>query len=50
MKPIFVFGSNLAGNHGAGAALEAHKNWGAKLGVGIGLTGDSYAIPTKSNL
>lgn len=44
---IFVFGSNLAGRHGAGSALEAHKNWGAKYGIGHGLTGRAYAIPTK---
>lgn len=44
---IFVFGSNLAGRHGAGAALEARKNHGAIYGQGIGLQGNSYAIPTK---
>jgi hypothetical protein len=44
---IFVFGSNLAGRHGAGAAKCARENYGAKNGVGIGLTGQSYAIPTK---
>jgi len=47
MKTIFVFGSNLAGRHGAGAALEAAKNWGAQYGIGHGRTGLSYAIPTK---
>lgn len=46
-KEIFVFGSNLAGRHGKGAALEARKNWGAIYGVGWGRQGDSYAIPTK---
>lgn len=46
-KRIFVFGSNLAGRHGKGAALDAMKNYGAKYGVGEGLTGLSYAIPTK---
>ncbi len=45
---IFVFGSNLAGIHGAGAALEARLHHGAIIGKGIGLQGDSYAIPTKS--
>jgi hypothetical protein len=45
---IFVFGSNLAGIHGAGAALQATKEWGAILGQGKGLQGDSYAIPTKN--
>lgn len=44
---IFVFGSNLAGRHGRGAALYARQNHGAKYGVGVGRTGDSYAIPTK---
>lgn len=47
MRRIFVFGSNLAGIHGAGSAKHAHKNCGAKWGVGVGLTGDAYAIPTK---
>lgn len=44
---IFVFGSNLAGRHGKGAALEAIKNWGAIYGQGRGLQGNSYGIPTK---
>jgi len=44
---IFVFGSNLAGRHGAGAALFARHWYGAKYGVGIGRTGQAYAIPTK---
>lgn len=48
LKPqIFVFGSNLAGRHGAGAAREAVRNHGAVMGVGIGHVGKSYAIPTK---
>ncbi len=47
MKRIFVFGSNLAGRHGKGAALHARTCWGAKHGIGEGLTGESYAIPTK---
>ena len=47
MRDIFVFGSNLAGIHGAGAAAYAHKNYGAAWGVGEGLTGESYALPTK---
>lgn len=46
-EPIFVFGSNLAGRHGAGAALWAKENRGAIYGVGEGLQGRSYAIPTK---
>lgn len=44
---IFVFGSNLAGRHGKGAALYARKEHGAIYGQGIGLQGNSYAIPTK---
>jgi len=44
---VFVFGSNLAGRHGAGAALEARKNHGAVYGKGSGPQGNSYAIPTK---
>lgn len=47
MKQIFVFGSNLAGRHGKGAALEAKKSHGAIYGQGIGLQGCSYGIPTK---
>lgn len=47
MTTIFVFGSNLAGRHGAGSAKEAVKNWGAIYGQGIGRQGNSYAIPTK---
>ena len=44
---IFVFGSNLAGRHGKGAALHAVKHCGAVYGQGQGLQGQSYAIPTK---
>ncbi len=44
---IFVFGSNLAGRHGRGAAKTAKDKYGAEYGVGEGRTGDSYAIPTK---
>ena len=44
---IFVFGSNLAGRHGAGAAKTAREKYGAVYGVGEGHTGNSYAIPTK---
>ena len=43
---IFVFGSNLAGQHGGGAARVAYEDFGAEWGVGVGLTGQSYAIPT----
>lgn len=45
---IFVFGSNLAGIHGAGSALHAKLNYGAEQGVGEGRTGNAYAIPTKN--
>ena len=44
---IFVFGSNLKGIHGAGAALDALRYHGAIRGIGEGLQGQSYAIPTK---
>ena len=44
---IFVFGSNLAGRHGKGAALTARQRYGAVYGQGEGLQGRSYAIPTK---
>ena len=43
---IFVFGSNLAGAHSGGAAGIAYKRFGAILGQGVGLQGQSYAIPT----
>lgn len=44
---VFVFGSNLAGRHGAGAAKVARERYGAVYGVGEGLRGRSYALPTK---
>lgn len=44
---IFVFGSNPEGRHGAGAARIAREQFGAVYGVGEGLTGNSYALPTK---
>lgn len=44
---IFVFGSNEKGIHGAGAAKHARFAYGAKLGDGVGPTGNAYAIPTK---
>ena len=47
MQSIFVFGSNLAGRHGKGAALHARLHCDAETGVGEGLTGTSYALPTK---
>lgn len=43
---IFVFGSNLAGYHGGGAARIALEDFGAIWGQGVGLQGQSYAIPT----
>ena len=43
---IFVFGSNLAGMHGGGAARIALMNFGAVMGNGVGIQGQSYAIPT----
>jgi len=45
--PVFVFGSNLAGRHGKGAAKWALENRGAIYGQGVGHQGNSYAIPTK---
>ena len=43
---VFVFGSNLAGMHGGGAAYMAFRRFGAVMGCGVGLQGQSYAIPT----
>lgn len=43
---IFVFGSNLAGAHGGGAARLAYERFGAVWGEGVGLHGQTYAIPT----
>jgi hypothetical protein len=49
LKPneIFVFGSNVAGRHGAGAALDAKRYFGAIEGLGYGRQGRCWAIPTK---
>lgn len=44
---VFVFGSNLKGRHGMGAALLAEKEYGAVYGVGKGFAGRSYALPTR---
>lgn len=44
---IFVFGSNPEGRHGAGSAKVAKEKFGAVYGVGEGLQGNSYALPTK---
>lgn len=46
---VFVFGSNLAGRHGAGAARFALEHFGAQPGEGVGRIGASYAIPTKDS-
>lgn len=46
-RSIFVFGSNLAGRHGKGAALEARQKYGAIYGQSKGPQGQSYAVPTK---
>lgn len=43
---VFVFGSNLAGNHAGGAARTARLKFGAIMGQGEGMQGQSYAIPT----
>lgn len=47
-KRIFVFGSNLSGIHGAGAAKTARQLHGAIIGQGEGPMGNAYALPTKS--
>lgn len=46
---VFVFGSNRAGRHGAGAALLAARKFGARNGQGTGLMGRSYGIATKGH-
>ena len=48
LKPneVFVFGSNLAGSHGGGAAWIAYQKFGAVWGQGVGLQGQCYGIPT----
>ena len=43
---VFVFGSNKAGNHAGGAARTAVEKFGAVIGQGVGIQGQSYAIPT----
>ena len=45
-KEVFVFGSNIHGMHGGGAARFAYEHFGAEWGVGEGLTGQCYALPT----
>ncbi|MET0980365.1 MAG: hypothetical protein ABWX90_03855, partial [Candidatus Saccharimonadales bacterium] len=49
-EEILVFGSNLSGAHGWGAALIARKRFNAQLGVSSGRTGNAYAIPTKGRM
>lgn len=44
---VLVFGSNLAGRHGAGSAKLALEYFGAKEGISFGLEGQSFAVPTK---
>lgn len=50
MIEVFVFGSNLLGEHMGGSAAEAAKNHGAVWGQGVGLQGNSYAIPTLDEM
>ena len=47
-KMVFVFGSSISGRHLKGSALIAHRYYGAISGRGIGLSGDSYAIPVQN--
>lgn len=49
MKFVYVFASNLKGIHSTGAALQARRFFGARMGVGEGITGRSYALPVKSD-
>ena len=48
LKPnqVFIFGSNVLGKHGGGAARQAFDDFGAEWGVGEGMTGQCYALPT----
>jgi len=47
---IFVFGSNIRGHHHAGAARAAMDHFGAEWGVGEGMTGQTYALPTMEGV
>ena len=47
---IFVFGSNKEGLHGGGAARIAYEEFGAEWGIGVGMTGQCYAIPTMDRI
>jgi hypothetical protein len=49
-KRVFVFGSNEAGIHGAGAAKTAYEKHGARWGFSYGHMGDSFAVPTKNQI
>ncbi|MCB1443538.1 MAG: hypothetical protein KDJ72_11015 [Methyloceanibacter sp.] len=49
-RPMFVFGSDRAGRHREGAALEALRNRGAVYGQGAGPQGNCYAIPTRCEM
>lgn len=48
-RNIFVFGSNEDGYHGLGAAKTARHAYGAVMGISYGMTGSSFAIPTKDS-
>lgn len=52
LKPneVFVFGSNLEGRHVGGGAKQAYEQFGAIWGIGVGMQGQSYAIPTMPPL
>ncbi len=52
LKPneCFVFGSNLNGHHIGGAAKQAYESFGAIWGIGVGMQGQCYAIPTMPPL
>lgn len=47
---VFVFGSNIQGMHGGGAAWYANQRFGAEWGVGEGLSGHCYALPTMEGM
>lgn len=47
---VFVFGSNREGRHGKGAAYLARERFGAAYGIGKGIVGQTYAIPTRKNV
>jgi hypothetical protein len=49
-NPVFVFGSNEGGKHGAGAACTARKYYGAIYGQAEGMQGNSYGIPTVDSM